>query len=402
MTTDRDTFLQYYRWLGNDINKDHSANLWEHIPTTDWHALIEHANKQALSGYIYYKLSEQELLSSLPEQLNTSLKSTHQQTTARNVRLIATLQKVGTALAEKDIRLIILKGMYLIERVYPSVGVRSMVDIDFLIRREDAATVRQLLLEQGYTDGLWNVSEVRQPYSNQIHFTSASSGIEIEPHFDFFPIHTNSRFDIDEIWQNSTPFAGYDNNCLTLAEDDHLLYMCHHAISKHLAVRAKHVLDIHLLVGKLEHDFNWQSLLQKAEQYNVKRSLLLAFSLLKYLFDRDPVDVIKQEMVKYRRLDRLTYWLAGNILDDRAVNFREYDSVFHMYRAYRRGCLGEYLQRRNVRLNDLQDATINLPKSSVGVFRVFYTVSRYAGLLIKMLFNSKIRQFMRMQLFLSK
>ncbi|PUA34638.1 hypothetical protein C8Z91_34805 [Paenibacillus elgii] len=84
----------------------------------------------------------------------------------RNIALFNELKKLLMAFKEKNIIIIPLKGTVLAPNVYKDIGLRTLSDLDFLIRTDQRDFVSNLLKSQGYIVGYYDWS------SNDVYPTS--------------------------------------------------------------------------------------------------------------------------------------------------------------------------------------------------------------------------------------
>jgi len=77
------------------------------------------------------------------------------QATARNMFMLHHAGIMLKALRERGLDVIALKGLYLIEAVYPNIGARTFDDLDLLLKRTDLPAALEVMRGLGYALSTW-------------------------------------------------------------------------------------------------------------------------------------------------------------------------------------------------------------------------------------------------------
>lgn len=132
----------------SDPNED--SQPWSHLDPEQWDALVAEAYRQDLAPLLCSFLVRQADTQSLSLPLKEKLKRSYLTTAAQNTLalhdaeiLLNTFQRAGIPAAG-------LKGVYLLEHVYPDIAARSMNDIDLLVRKPDLPKCLEVMDELGY------------------------------------------------------------------------------------------------------------------------------------------------------------------------------------------------------------------------------------------------------------
>jgi len=108
----------------------------------------------------------------IPEGVISKLRNTYYLVGERNARNCQNLKELLLRLNQEGIEVIILKGLVLAELVYKNPALRQMVDVDFLVKKEDFKRLREFLLNYGYKqsfeDSSW--SEVLERFGGEMYF----------------------------------------------------------------------------------------------------------------------------------------------------------------------------------------------------------------------------------------
>ena len=143
----------------------------------------------------------------------------------RNVMLRANLicsrqnsaaQQLYAAFEKNKIDYMPLKGS-VIRPLYPSEELRSMADIDILIRTEQYEQIHALMLEEGYAQGVESDHE----------YVWDKDGIHVELHKRLIPSYNKDYYAYyGEGWQLAKPIDG--THCFEMSREDTLIYLLTH------------------------------------------------------------------------------------------------------------------------------------------------------------------------------
>jgi hypothetical protein len=124
------------------------------IPQKDaaaWSATLDEARAHRVAPVLGYMLRSTGMDRMVPAPYDTAFANDYRQTLAANTLLKHTLRQVMPALAETDIKPIVLKGALLADVYYPDLGTRPMGDIDLLIRADESGAAHQVFRAMGFT-----------------------------------------------------------------------------------------------------------------------------------------------------------------------------------------------------------------------------------------------------------
>jgi len=120
------------------------------LESRHWEGALRLAAFHRLVPVLYYASQSGDSLPQVPAGVLPVLKREHHATLARNLLLRAHLQQLLQAFQERDIPVIVLKGVVL-DELYPQPGLRSFGDIDLLMRPADLPQGEELLRSLGFS-----------------------------------------------------------------------------------------------------------------------------------------------------------------------------------------------------------------------------------------------------------
>jgi hypothetical protein len=119
----------------------------------DWYLVFRMALKNKILPLVWHNLSKFDLIQPIPARLQKVIKFYCLGTAERNNVFMTEMAKIMAAMAGSQIMCVPVKGAYLIPNVYKDYSIRTVNDIDCLIRHADAVYIRDLMNSLGYIEG---------------------------------------------------------------------------------------------------------------------------------------------------------------------------------------------------------------------------------------------------------
>jgi hypothetical protein len=186
--------------------------------------------------------------------------------------------------AAKQIPIVILKGMALVETLYPNPGLRRMGDIDLLVRHEQFPQVADCLLTLGWQPQqkddshlLPTILQGDVPAQDQIgewSFVSEAGDI-LDLHWHLVPaiwLRPDFDFTMSEIWEESVPLDKAEwPGARTLSPEHTLAYLCLH-LGQHGLQFLHSLLDIDLFVRIIttQPTWHWDSFAALTDRWRIR------------------------------------------------------------------------------------------------------------------------------------
>lgn len=231
-----------------------------------WPMVIQRAHFHQVSPYLYHLLNASGRLAALPQAAAGELQRAYLLTREQNAHLFAELARVLSALGGQGIPAITLKGAALAPYIYAEVGLRTMADVDLLVRPEDAGRAEAALADLGY--GLNPAApDLRPPgflraYGGSAEYARPAAGVHGPLMIDLHWRLTNSewirratRLPLDALWATARPWSHGGAQALRLAPFYEAAHLALHLLKHRLATGTlKMLLDLHLLASAQEAD----------------------------------------------------------------------------------------------------------------------------------------------------
>jgi hypothetical protein len=169
---------------------------------------------------------------------------------------------VVTALRQAGVEVMILKGAPLAIAYYRDFALRSMSDIDLLVRFESARAAVHLLVEMGWTPELSLTGLDRHlRYDNARHFSKQEKE-KIDLHWHLLPFCVGPHAD-DSFWEGSREMQFESNTVRALNPADQLLHTCVHGAEWGRAATVQWIADAMVILRETP-DLDWDRLLKQA------------------------------------------------------------------------------------------------------------------------------------------
>lgn len=155
----------------------------------DWQGVLLKAASHGLLPRLYFFLIENDLTTLLKGNLWRTIQFRHRWLQAYILTLEGELRLLLPVFERAGVDILLLKGAALLQTVFRERPIRSLIDLDLMIRPEDFATVRLLLEERGY-----RLNSPSWPLPSQWH----EQVLGLQKHRTSFPfLHEKKRFWLD-------------------------------------------------------------------------------------------------------------------------------------------------------------------------------------------------------------
>ena len=246
----------------------------------------------------------------LPEGLVAELEAIRRGQPLRVEALVRLCEETQAAFRGVGIQALFLKGLYLAERFYGDLERRQQYDVDVLVRPDDCEPAVKALATLGF-DTTTEHATVRREEIRTIAPKHAPGTITLRrPDGMRLDLHvrTKSRWfhGIDEraYWSDrrSVRVGGCEFDTLS---DEHTLVLLLASICADLrrgASRAKHFLDLYLVLRAFEPSWDWEAFLERRRREGLLKTSVNALALFLTLWDcADEFPDLAQALERRRR-----------------------------------------------------------------------------------------------------
>jgi hypothetical protein len=251
------------------------------VSAEEWRMVAELAQQHDVAQLLYYHFKP--LNMALPGEVAEELRQIYLQNAVRNMRLYHEINKLLRLMQEKDIPVIVLKGAYLAEAVYDNIALRTMGDVDLLVKKDDLLRVEQELLALGCMP----VDSNRVITQDHCHFgyKLPRSGLSVEIHWTIFATSYPFQVDVERLWSRAHPVTLAQAPAWALSPEDLLLHLCQHTATHAFEMRIRMLCDIGEVVRRYGVELDWQRIGARARQWGTLHSLYVILRLAQELLE---------------------------------------------------------------------------------------------------------------------
>jgi hypothetical protein len=283
---------------------------------TDWEYLLQLARRHRVAALVSHVLKQIDN-SEVPGPVLSQVRAASRVSAGRNLQLTSGLVKLLDLFAANSIPAVAYRGPVLASSLYGRVVLREFSDLDVLIRREDVARTKDLLVAHGYrtdlpTDRAREAAYLRSRH--ELHFMPDDDAFLIEIHQAFLAPYHSFRFDYDALWSRLRRTRFYDREILTLAPEDQLLVLSVHA-AKHSWSLLGWICDIARLLVVSGEEVDWTTLMDRAASFGASRMVSLGLVLAHSLLAAPVPAVILEHTEEDERVGYLANTVISSLFD---------------------------------------------------------------------------------------
>jgi hypothetical protein len=281
----------------------------------------------------------------IPEKVRIALSTYYVTNTARNVFLLNEAGSLCDRFHGLGIPVMLLKGIALLEDVYPHLALRPMSDIDILVHKRDLSAVRRVLTSEcGYQDGGFETPSAEivacRTTLGKMAAPAHLGRLLLEVHWDIAPLEyewkLSARSPLMDFWKRAQKVRVGQHTAFAPAPADHLCYLAIHNCA-HCFDRLMGLVDIAYFMARFASDASWQDLTRRATRYSCRMDLLLNVGLAHALFKFPIAPDALRELAEVEgrathsgALAPLRAWLLARLFTPEAI----FDEGFSSARRY--------------------------------------------------------------------
>ena len=246
----------------------------------DWKALLYLADQHNLTPFIFQQLRESQVEHAIPPDIADRMRRAYFSNAARNTYFLHETSRILQAFSEVGLPVIGLKGVFLLENIYPNIALRSMSDLDLMVHKSNITEALAIIQKLGFHPTTYfDIQDLNIDIKHVPPFVKGE-GPYLELHWTL--LEENEPFTIETggIWQRAQParIAGVD--ALALSPEDLILHLCIHLTYQHyLTLGLRGLYDIAEVLGHYNGQVNWQTLEEIAHSWGAERVLWLTLAL---------------------------------------------------------------------------------------------------------------------------
>jgi len=216
-----------------------------------------------------YKLTRDRPDLVLPDKISGELKADYYNSSAQSIHHESCLRRLAESLANRQIPMVVLKGIYLSEFVYRNPALRLMSDVDILVKEEDLGCTQELLTGLGFKLAI-DVPEEFQPhlYPSRPYLRSGASREVLDLHSRLVLLD-HYHLSSETVWKNSLEAEIFGFPVRILTPEMNFIHIAVHIPSHSPILRDR----LDLLMILLTMKPNWNTILDLSGDLGVMRPL---------------------------------------------------------------------------------------------------------------------------------
>jgi hypothetical protein len=242
-------------------------------PGLDWEAVAGLVAAEGLGPLLYHTVRGRGLV---PAAVEEAWGGAYDGNVLRNTCLFHELEAALQGLAGAGVETLLLKGAALSKALYGSAAVRTMGDIDLLVRPDDVAAAVRTLSALGYESEYAAGLQARDvvPYNNQLAMHKpgpVNTLIELHWHLFWF-VYYRHTVALDWFWQSAQPVEIGAARSHVLGPEAQILHLCGHWVGHQgqgqpAVDRWGH--DIAEVVFRYGGSLDWDAVLSRAREFHL-------------------------------------------------------------------------------------------------------------------------------------
>ncbi len=241
--------------------------LWNKLESIEWEDIIDIAQANRVMTLLFYKIRQLGLEDKLRPKIRQILSLEYQKGVAKNVVLRHVLKDVIRSLDQCGVKAIILKGaINFCENIYENWNLRSMEDLDILIKEEDFPAARKCMQTAGlaYIGG-------RIPYDLSEDFEGRDMTVDM--HYLPVPQKYIGLFDMDSFWTNTIEVKMDDINTHIPCPTDQIYHKFVHDVIRHqelINFQIQDLCDFVMTCQYYKERIDWEEILYRVRKNSIE------------------------------------------------------------------------------------------------------------------------------------
>ena len=261
---------------------DECYQLAQNWSKQEWEALVKEADQQLVTPLLYPLISNLQKSYPFICPVRDKIYKRYIAVAARNTLAMYDTEKLVNKLCEYDIDIAGLKGIYLLEHVYGNIGVRSMADIDVLVKKENLAHSYELMRELGYKPSAYFSFDDKNIDVKHIPpLLKDQNSPAVELHWTILEEDEPFTIDSQAIWERVKPVKVANSDVFSLGLEDLILHLCIHLTYQHyLNLGLRGLMDIAMVIHKFQDEIDWQNLIAISHSWGSDKVTALTLKLV--------------------------------------------------------------------------------------------------------------------------
>ena len=287
-----------------EIRREVQNNLSGMLGHIDWNVFLEKARRESISSLVFRRLPEVVAGDTIiPTRITEELKKDYYAVAGRNCVILEELGRVLDALDNAGLSAMVLKGAALCETVYGNPALRSMSDVDLLIRKKDVYAADCTLRSIGYfSSDIQAIDPSVAPGDclTSLAYRSSSRNspcFHVHWHFVNSTIPNSaliSHIDMKHIWHDAQTARIAGRQTLAMAPHHLFIHLAEHSLRvRHSLSKLSFLCDINEAAGFYGESVDWDLLIRESKRFKLHCLVYIPlYFAVEFLDARIPEDII--------------------------------------------------------------------------------------------------------------
>jgi hypothetical protein len=254
------------------------------LTESDWVEIFRQASENGITPLLYHRLKTIGPGLAVPPSVLDRLRDAALQSAAQSLQIGRELGQVLETFRRHELEAIVLKGGYLGQVVYKSFALRTMCDLDVMVRKDKLGLAASLLADLGYVPQFAGVEEVDYARHHHLRPMARPGGVRIEIHWSIARPTVHFDIDVDGLWQRAQRLRISGVEALVLSPEDLILHLCLHASFSHrFRVGVRACWDILEVIRHHGDAIVWDEVVRRAHEWRIGKYVYLTLRLARDL-----------------------------------------------------------------------------------------------------------------------
>ncbi len=273
------------------------------IDKIDWGCFLEKAREEGLSPVVFLMLPRIITHKNIiPSHVTDELKKDYYLSAKRNILTLNVLGNILDVFNKAGLKVIVLKGAALAETVYGNLALRSMSDVDLLVKKEDLYRINEQLNDLGYypTDRSVDDVDLSSTYLASLDYRNPlgnSPSLHIHWHFVNSTIPNESymrEIKMEDIWRDAVRTNIANTEAWVMSPHHLIIHLAEHALRvTHSLSKLSYFCDIDRSINYYGKRLDWNLLVQDTMKFNLNKMVYTTLYFTRYFIEaKIPEDVL--------------------------------------------------------------------------------------------------------------
>ncbi len=274
MTSVQSKLLQIIRLNRNSDHVNFTIEQWEEI--------LELAKGHYIAPFLYTKLNN--LPIQVPNEISVKLKKSYFQNTGRNLAIASVFKQIAMALETQNIPLIPLKGVYLAQTLYKTLGERVIGDFDLLVPKDKLLLAFEIATQVGFTSSKPLILEEWIRTKHQLCLqVNPENKFGLEWHWHIFSPTQSHQLKVDALWDRAVPIEIAQYHMMALSHEDTVLHLANHISNHHQFLFGfRNLIDLMLFCDKHQDELDWHLIGSRARKWGIDKGAFVAIYIVRH------------------------------------------------------------------------------------------------------------------------